>query len=209
MYNPKSQGQILDGKRYESYTPLERDVIYHAGENYKQEASRLWIYEVTDNLTVDNIKSLIEEHKKHTSVCPVVIIDYLQIITSIDHKLTEKQSVDQIVKRLKQISRDFKIPVLAISSLNRESYKSPISMQAFKESGGIEYSADVLFGLQLKGVEAKDFDVEIAKSKTPREIELKILKNRRGRTGGSLLFEYYPKFNYFEQQIFDWKNFND
>ena len=27
MYNPKSQGQILDGKRYESYTPLERDVI--------------------------------------------------------------------------------------------------------------------------------------------------------------------------------------
>jgi replicative DNA helicase len=209
MYNPKSQGQILDGKRYESYTPLERDVIYHAGENYKQEASRLWIYEVTDNLTVDNIKSLIEEHKKHTSVCPVVIIDYLQIITSIDHKLTEKQSVDQIVKRLKQISRDFKIPVLAISSLNRESYKSPISMQAFKESGGIEYSADVLFGLQLKGVEAKDFDVEIAKSKTPREIELKILKNRRGRTGGSLLFEYYPKFNYFEQKIFDWKNFND
>jgi len=209
MYNPKSQGQILDGKRYESYTPLERDVIYHAGENYKQEASRLWIYEVTDNLTVDNIKSLIEEHKKHTSVCPVVIIDYLQIITSIDHKLTEKQSVDQIVKRLKQISRDFKTPVLAISSLNRESYKSPISMQAFKESGGIEYSADVLFGLQLKGVEAKDFDVEIAKSKTPREIELKILKNRRGRTGVSLFFEYYPKFNYFEQQIFDWKNFND
>lgn len=209
MYNPKSQGQILDGKRYESYTPLERDVIYHAGENYKQEASRLWIYEVTDNITVDKIKSLIEEHRKHTNVCPVVIIDYLQIITSIDHKLTEKQSVDQIVKRLKQISRDFKIPVLAISSLNRESYKSPISMQAFKESGGIEYSADVLFGLQLKGVEAKDFDVEIAKSKTPREIELKILKNRRGRTGGSLLFEYYPKFNYFEQQIFDWKNFND
>ena len=82
-------------------------------------------------------------------------------------------------------------------------------MQAFKESGGIEYSADVLFGLQLKGVEAKDFDVEIAKSKTPREIELKILKNRRGRAGGSILFEYYPKFNYFEQQIFDWKNFND
>lgn len=209
MYNPKSQGQILDGKRYQSYTPLERDVIYHAGEIYKQEAIRLWIYEVTDNLTVDSIKSLIEEHRKHTNVCPVVIIDYLQIITPTDHKLTEKQSVDQIVKRLKQISRDFKIPVLAISSLNRESYKSPISMQAFKESGGIEYSADVLFGLQLKGVEAKDFDVEIAKSKTPREIELKILKNRRGRTGRSLFFEYYPEFNYFEQQIFDWKNFNE
>ena len=209
MYNAKSQGQILDGKKYENYTSLEREVIYYAGENYKQEAGRLWIYEVTDNLTVDRIKALIEEHRKHTDVCPVVIIDYLQIITSTDHKLTEKQSVDQIVKRLKQISRDYKIPVLAISSLNRESYKSPISMQAFKESGGIEYSADVLFGLQLKGVEGKDFDVEKAKSKTPREIELKILKNRRGRTGISIFFEYYPEFNYFQKQIIDWKNFNN
>jgi replicative DNA helicase len=209
MYNAKSQGQILDGKKYESYTPFERDIIYYAGENYKQESNRLWIYEVTDNLTVDKIKNLIEDHKKYTSIYPVVIIDYLQIISPSDHKLTEKQSVDQIVKRLKQISRDFKIPVLAISSLNRESYKSPISMQAFKESGGIEYSADVLFGLQLKGVEAKDFDVEKEKSKSPREIELKILKNRRGRTGISIFFEYYPEFNYFKRHIPDWTNFND
>ena len=209
MYNAKSQGQILDGKKYENYTSFEREVIYYAGENYKQEAGRLWIYEVTDNLTVDRIKALIEEHRKNTNTCPVVIIDYLQIITSTDHKLTEKQSVDQIVKSLKQISRDYKIPVLAISSLNRESYKSPISMQAFKESGGIEYSADVLFGLQLKGVEGKDFDVEKEKSKTPREIEFKILKNRRGRTGISIFFEYYPEFNYFKKQILDWKNFNN
>jgi replicative DNA helicase len=201
-YNAKSQGQILDGKKYENYTPFERDVIYYAGENYKQEASRLWIYEVTDNLTVDKIKILIEEHKKHTSVYPVVIIDYLQIISSTDYKLTEKQSIDQIVKRLKQISRDFKIPVLAISSLNRESYKSSISMQAFKESGGIEYSADVLFGLQLKGIEEKDkFDVEVAKSKTPREIEFKILKNRRGKTGEKIDFYYYPQYNYFTDEL--------
>lgn len=199
--NAKSQGQILDGKKYEHYSSFEREIIYSAEENYKQEASKLWIYEVTDNLTIDRIKSMIEEHKKYTNVYPIVIIDYLQIITPIDHKLTEKQSIDHIVKRLKQISRDFKIPVLAISSLNRESYKSPISMQAFKESGGIEYSADVLFGLQLKGVEAKDFDVEKEKSKSPREIELKILKNRRGKTGEKIDFYYYPQYNYFAKEL--------
>ena len=201
MYNAKSQRQILDGNKYENYSTYERGVIYYAGENYKQEASRLWIYEVIDNLTVERIKNLIEEHKKQTKVSPVVIIDYLQIITPTDRKLTEKQSMDQIVKRLKQISRDFKIPVFAISSLNRESYKSPISMQAFKESGGIEYSADVLLGLQLKGVEQKDFDVEAAKSKTPREIELKILKNRRGKTGEKIDFYYYPQYNYFTEEL--------
>lgn len=201
MYNAKSQGQILDGKKYEHYSSFEREIIYSAGENYKQESNRLWIYEVTDNLTVNRVKTLIEKHRKYTNACPVVVIDYLQIITPTDHKLTEKQSVDQIVKRLKQISRDFKIPVLAISSLNRESYKSPISMQAFKESGGIEYSADVLLGLQLKGVEVKDFDVEKAKNSTPREIELKILKNRRGKTGEKIDFYYYPQYNYFAEEL--------
>ena len=49
-------------------------------------------------------------------------------------------------------------PVIAISSLNRENYKSGISMTAFKESGGIEYSSDVLIGLQFS---------------TQREVDLK------------------------------------
>ena len=110
---------------------------------------------------------------------------------------------------LKRISRDFKIPVLAISSLNRASYDKSINMTGFKESGGIEYSADVLFGLQLKGVEGQDFDVEKAKIKNPREIELKILKNRNGKTGGSLFFNYYPEFNYFKKDVPSWTNFNN
>jgi replicative DNA helicase len=77
-------------------------------------------------------------------------------------------------------------------------------MQSFKESGGIEYSADVLLGLQLKAVENKDdgktnsnFNVEIEKKKEPREVELKVLKNRRGQTGEKIDFYYYPKYNYF------------
>lgn len=197
MYNAKSQRQILEGKKYENYSSLECEIIYCAGESYKQESNRLWIYEVDQDITVDKIKLLIDEHKKYTDVSPVVIIDYLQIITPTNPKLTEKQSVDQIVKRLKQISRDLKVPILGISSLNRENYKAPISMQAFKESGAIEYSADVLIGLQLKGVETEKFDVEKAKSNSPREIELKILKNRRGKTGGKIDFYYYPQYNYF------------
>ncbi|WP_322777050.1 DnaB-like helicase C-terminal domain-containing protein, partial [Candidatus Megaera venefica] len=196
MYNAKSQRQILEGKKYEHYSPLEHEIIYCAGESYKQESSRLWIYEVNKDITVDEINQKIDLHKKHTDVNPVIIIDYLQIITPTNHKLTEKQSVDQIVKRLKQISRDLKVPILGISSLNRENYKTPISMQAFKESGGIEYSADVLLGLQLKGMD-NNFDVEKAKNNFPREIELKILKNRRGRTGGKIDFYYYPQYNYF------------
>lgn len=215
QYGPVSQIGIMQGRLYDGYSPDQKEIIYNAGENYKKESKRLWIYEVSDDLIIDNrsntdskkrpdIESLIKNHQKYTNNYPVVIIDYLQIITPTSDKLTEKQSTDQIVKRLKQISRDFKIPILAISSLNRESYKSPISMQSFKESGGIEYSADVLLGLQLKNVENKDdgktnsnFNVEVEKNKDPREVELKVLKNRRGQTGKKIDFYYYPKYNYF------------
>ena len=72
-------------------------------------------------------------------------------------------------------------------------------MQAFKESGAIEYSTDVLIGLQLKGIGNKNFDIDQAKSKNPREVEAVILKNRNGSTGGRIGFDFYAMFNYFAE----------
>ena len=72
-------------------------------------------------------------------------------------------------------------------------------MEAFKESGAIEYSSDVLIGLQAAGAGSKGFDIDAEKKKDPRHVELKILKNRNGRTGDKLYYDYYPKFNYFTE----------
>ena len=72
-------------------------------------------------------------------------------------------------------------------------------MEAFKESGAVEYSSDILIGLQLAGPKGKEFDVNVEKKKNPRNIELIILKNRNGRTGDKLTYEYYPLFNYFKE----------
>ena len=74
-----------------------------------------------------------------------------------------------------------------------------MTMESFKESGAIEYSSDVLIGLQAKGAGKKEFDVNAANRKDPREIELVILKNRNGRTGDTIAYEYYPLFNYFKE----------
>ena len=49
---------------------------------------------------------------------------------------------------LKRLSRDYKLPLIGISSFNRDSYTEAVSMKSFKESGAIEYSSDVLMGLQ-------------------------------------------------------------
>ena len=199
---------ITVGSKYDKYSDEVKKAIEEAAENYKNQSKKLWIMEGLGNIGATEIREMVKKHQQFTDSAPVVIIDYLQI-TAPYEKLTEKQSMDKTVLELKRISRDFKIPVLAISSLNRSSYDKSIGMTGFKESGGIEYSADVLFGLQLKGVDQEKFNVDEAKSKNPREIELKILKNRNGKTGGSLFFNYYPEFNYFKRHTPDWTNFND
>jgi replicative DNA helicase len=124
---------------------------------------------------------------------------YLQLLAPHDTRSTDKQNTDKAVLKLKQISRDYKIAVLAISSFNRENYANAVSLIAFKESGATEYSSDVLIGLQAKDAGEKNFDVDAAKQREPREVELKILKNQNGPTGGVIEYRYYPRFNHFEE----------
>jgi replicative DNA helicase len=161
------------------------------------------------NIGVEEIRREVQKHISFTGNTPVVIIDYLQIIAPHDMSATDKQNTDKAVLELKRLSRDKKIPVIAISSFNRENYTAPVNLASFKESGAIEYSSDVLLGLQLAGMdELSQSDnkrtettklIEAKKSADPRATQLKILKNRNGKTGVSLYYDYYPLFNTFKE----------
>ena len=133
------------------------------------------------------------------SLLPVncIIVDYLQILRPCDPRATDKQNTDRAVLELKRISRDFDIPVIAISSFNRENYKAQASMEAFKESGAVEYSSDVLLGLQLAGVGTREFDINKAKSRNPRKVELVMLKNRTGVPWANIPLEYDARVGLF------------
>ena len=162
-------------------------------------AKRTSIYESVGNVGVTEIAERVNKYVFYSGNKPLVIIDYLQLLAPVDPHFTDKQNTDKNVLELKRLSRELEIPIIAISSLNRANYNEPISMAAFKESGAIEYSSDVLLGLQLAGAGNKDFNVDMAKSQEPREIELKILKNRRGKTGDSINFEYYASRQFFRE----------
>ena len=195
----KTTRGILTGSRYKNYPQKDIEVIQKAINRYSEYAGNIFIQEGSGDLGVKHIRERIREHIERRGKNPVVIVDYLQIMSPADIKATDKQNIDKAVLELKRISRDNGIPVIAISSLNRENYEGKISMKAFKESGAIEYSSDVLIGLQLKGAGEKDFDSNEAKRKETREIELVILKNRNGATGKKINFSYYPMFNYFKE----------
>ena len=77
-------------------------------------------------------------------------------------------------------------PVFVISSLNRESYREEqrsLRMDSFKETGGIEYSASVILGLQPRNIRQPKFNYEQEMSKEVREQEIVFLKQRYGISG--------------------------
>ena len=165
----------------------------------------------------DDIRRIVETYEYELNSLPVVFIDYLQILKAHDAHMTDKQAVDYNVLRLKQLSRDFKIPVVILSSMNRMSYADVISMAALKESGAIEYTADVCLGLQHANMEQiktgtstgkAEKTIRQMKGKSERDMELVVLKNRNGKIGEELSFSYYAMFHHFKSNNTD-KNFSN
>lgn len=195
--NAKTARGITTGARYKNYSKEEKNLISRSVKQYGEYARHIFIHEGVGNIGTDYIRKTIDRHIFFTGNKPVVFIDYIQVLAPQDIRATDKQNTDKAVLELKRISRDFKIPVFGISSFNRASYSNEVAMDAFKESGSLEYGSDVLIGLQLEGAGKKEFDSTKAKTENPRKIELVILKNRNGKTGAKIQYSYYPAFNYF------------
>ena len=197
----KTTREILNGQGHELFNETDITAIRNAEAAYNRYGDHVFILEGMGNIGVAQIREAVGKHIKITGQVPVVVVDYLQLLAPDDPRATDKQNIDKSVLELKRISRDFRTPVVAISSFNRTNYQNPALMESFKESGAIEYSADVLIGLQLKGAGRQDFDVDEAKRKEPRQVEAVILKNRNGRTGERISFSFYAAYNCFEESL--------
>lgn len=213
----KTTRGILSGKKWSTYTREEVELIAAAADEYRAKISgNIWFYEGVGNIGVEQIRQEVEKHISITGKLPVVFVDYVQILAPVDIRASDKQNTDRNVLELKRLSRDKGIPVLCISSLNRDNYTAPINNAAFKESGSLEYGSDVLIGLQFYGMDYQEGEADKAREKRIRdlireqkgrgnegkaeEIQLKILKNRNGKSGTDKKYLYTPYFNHYEEE---------
>lgn len=147
-----------------------------------------YIYDIRDIVAF-----IIQFRECNTNSNVVVIIDYLQYILSGGGN--DKQAIDLITKRLKELSKSLGITIVAISSLNRANYDGTITMESFKESGSIEYTSDILMGLEYTNkITSNNRDYEAKKN--PRKVSLNIIKNRYGALG-KVNLEFNMKYSTF------------
>jgi replicative DNA helicase len=97
------------------------------------------------NLDIVTLRSRIYQ-LQHTRKIDVVIIDYLQLMTTKNYDVRERE-VSELSRQLKIIAKDFKLVVLSAAQLNRSvdarTNKEPM-LSDLRESGSIEQDADIV-----------------------------------------------------------------
>ena len=151
----------------------QKDKVREAAADYLKAARWIKVIEGDRHQTADRIRLMARREKAKAGTPPVLVIDYLQIIPAAESMTDKRSEVDALVSDLRRIARDIGSPVIAISSMSRAEYDKA-RMSGFKESGGIEYGADIAAILTVQS-ESED--------KTERTVKLSIIKNRNGRRG--------------------------
>lgn len=123
-----------------------------------------------------------------------VVIDYLQLIKGDSRAGNRQEEVARISRSLKQMARELKVPVLALSQLSRavetRDDKRPV-LADLRESGSIEQDADIVMFLYRDDYYTRD------ESKKTGDVELSIAKNRQGQSGINLFFKFEPEYSRF------------
>ncbi|MEC3859445.1 DnaB-like helicase C-terminal domain-containing protein [Bacillus sp. WOD8 KX774193] len=198
----KVNGEITYTRDLLSGKIKNQNILTLAIGEYEKTAKNLFVHEGMFDIDVYTIRQEIEKHIRLHNKKPIIVVDYLQILQPVNDRMTEKQTVDKNITELKRITRDFEVPLIAVSSFNRGNYNSEASFSAFKESGAIEYSSDVVLALELEKVKDTQDSTELnkAKSEKIRKINLKVLKNRFGKAFEEIQYDYITDMNKFKER---------
>jgi replicative DNA helicase len=141
----------------------------------------------TPNLSIQDIRSKIKTICFEQTQIGLVVIDYLQLMQNSKFKLENRvQELSQITRSLKNIAREFDVPIIALSQLSRNVEnrvdKKPI-LSDLRESGSIEQDADLVLMLYRN----KYYNLKSEDEKSLDLTDLIIAKQRNGPTGTTKL----------------------
>ncbi len=167
---------------------------------------RLDLMDVTD-LTVHGLRALVKRRQLEMGGgLHMVVLDYLQLLNGTRSDMNEHEKVSEISRVLKTISMELKIPVIALSQMNRDSEKGTGNVSRapkladLRGSGAIEQDADAV--IFLHRVDAGDGEKNEDGPDTARKIQVIVAKNRFGPQG-AIAMNFFPAKMRFEQAAFE------
>lgn len=112
----------------------------------------------------------------------LVMIDYLQLMSSGKRVESRQQEISDITRTMKIAAKELSVPILLLSQMSRDvekrTNKTP-QMSDLRESGAIEQDADIIIFIYREH-EPNDESIDI---ETRNKVQLIISKHRNGETG--------------------------
>jgi replicative DNA helicase len=181
----------IDFQKLESgiLSPAEDEALTGAAKYFKD--WQLDLMDVSD-LTVNGLRSMVKRKKlEDPNWLKLVVIDYLQLLSSARSDASEYEKVSEISRILKVLARELHVPVLALSQMSRDSEKGVSNqpreprLSDLRGSGTIEQDADAVVFIHRMDATDEGKDGE------RRRMKIIVAKNRFGPTGYSLM-DFYP-----------------
>ena len=142
-------------------------------------AAPMWIDD-SPGLSVMELRTKARRLEAEQHGVDLVIVDYLQLMQASNpsRDANRVQEVSEISRGLKQLARELKVPVIALSQLSRgveQRTTAEPRLSDLRESGSIEQDADVVIFLYREGEQSAEAEVETIKAK--------VAKHRNGPIG--------------------------
>ena len=196
---------VLRGYRW---SEDQRAHVLEAAAGYRQRIAPNLEYnphgDTTDIRSIENTLNIAAaRYINEGKPAPVVVLDYLHLLSA--DRMDAQETVKAGIAMLKNYAIRYNTFALAISATNRDSNKSgTITQNSSRDSSAIEYTADTLLSLNYAALEDGDTkpnsehkyradspaDMELLMSKNPREMVVRVLKNRMGAAGGKLYMQF-------------------
>ena len=130
------------------------------------------IYLNDSSTTDDEIVARITMNKM-AGKCDIAFIDYLGLIR-MNSRLPLREAIEETTKRLKNLAKACRIPIVLLCQLNRSSAyeKRPPMLHDLRDSGSIEQDADIVLMLE-----------RASEDESGKTVNMWVRKNRQGKAG--------------------------
>ncbi len=144
----------------------------------------------TSGITIPEVKAKIRRINQDPSRPDIglVIIDYLQLMTSGRRTENRVQEISDITRNLKIMAKELNVPIIALSQLSRSAEKATgrsdhrPQLSDLRDSGSIEQDADVVLFLYRQAYYNSHQDGAEEQQADERTAECIVAKNRHGET---------------------------
>lgn len=162
--------------RVANVIPSEWSKLFDMVRNVREKEIKMYINDKS-GISVGEVRRKCRKLKATTGL-DLIIIDYLQLMTTNEKNENRQQEISSISRALKSIAKELECPIIALSQLSRgpegRSDKRPM-LSDLRESGAIEQDADLVMLLYREQYYKQDSEDD--------STEVIIAKHRNGRTG--------------------------